>query len=257
MTWLNSNRQALNVAKTNFVTFAPRNKPVNNITLLINKIAINQTKYVKYLGVLIDSNLSFSHHISSVSKKISRAVGIMFKIDEIVPSHTLINLYYSIIYPFLIYGLPIWGVACKKYLDPIHKLQKKIVCLITSNVTYHSLPRPLPRSAPLFHTCGLLNIYDMFKLISAKFVFTCLKLTPPLQFADFYIYAPNNYNTFASQNKSLRTPLPRTSTYGLNTLRNKGAHIWNDIPLQIRDVNDIKIFTKLLQQHFLSSYVSQ
>ena len=196
---------------------------MNNITLLINKIAINQTKYVKYLGVRIDSNLSFSHHISSVSKKISRAVCIMFKINEIVPTHILINLYYSIIYPFLIYGLPIWGVACKKYLDPIHKLQKKIVRLITSNVTYHSLHRPLPRSAPLFHTCGLLNIYDMFKLISAKFVFTCLKLT--LQFADFYIYAPNNYNTFASRNKSLRTPLPRTSPYGLNTLRNKGAHI--------------------------------
>ena len=95
----------------------------------------------------------------------------------------------------------------------------------------------------------------MFKLISAKFVFTCLKLTPPLQFADFYIYAPNNYNTFASRNKSFRTPLPRTSTYGLNTLRNKGAHIWNNIPSQIRDVNHIKIFTKLLEQHFLSSYV--
>ena len=196
VTWLNSNRLALNVAKTIFVIFAPRNKTVNNITLLINKIAINQTKYVKYLGVLIDSNLSFSHHISSVSKKISRAVGIMFKINEIVPSHILINLYYSIIYPFLIYGLPIWGVACKKYLDPIHKLQKKIARLITSNVTYHSLHRPLPHSAPPSHTCGLLNIYDMFKLISAKFVFTCLKLTPPLQFADFYIYAPNNYKHF-------------------------------------------------------------
>ena len=30
VTWLNSNRLALNVAKTNFVIFAPRNKPVNN-----------------------------------------------------------------------------------------------------------------------------------------------------------------------------------------------------------------------------------
>ena len=109
VTWLDSSRLALNVAKTNFVIFAPRNKPVNNIILLINKRAITQTKYVKYLGVLIDSNLSFSHHISSVSKKISRAVGIMFKINEIVPSYILINLYYSIIYPFLIYGLPIWG----------------------------------------------------------------------------------------------------------------------------------------------------
>ena len=52
--WLNVNRLALNVSKTNFVIFAPVNKPMKSITILINKQAISQKDYVKYLGVLID-----------------------------------------------------------------------------------------------------------------------------------------------------------------------------------------------------------
>ena len=62
--WLITNRLALNVSKTNFT-----NKPLKNITLLIRKKAIEQKEYVKYLGILIDSKLSFSQHISSIKKR--------------------------------------------------------------------------------------------------------------------------------------------------------------------------------------------
>ena len=91
--WLNANRLALNIAKTNFVIFAPINKPKQNVTLLINKQAIFQNDYVKYLGVLIDSKLSFSNHISTILKKNSRAIGIMYKIRNFVTRHIMISIY--------------------------------------------------------------------------------------------------------------------------------------------------------------------
>ena len=53
--WLNANRLALNISKTNFVIFAAKNKPLKNVTVLINKKAIQQNEYVKYLGILSDS----------------------------------------------------------------------------------------------------------------------------------------------------------------------------------------------------------
>ena len=50
--WLCVNRLALNISKTNFVIFHPYNKPLEElITIKINKIAITEEKYVKYLGV--------------------------------------------------------------------------------------------------------------------------------------------------------------------------------------------------------------
>ena len=67
--WLNANRLALNISKTNFVIFAAKNKPLKSVTILINKKAIQQSEYVKYLGILIDSQLTFKNHIANVVKK--------------------------------------------------------------------------------------------------------------------------------------------------------------------------------------------
>ena len=57
--WLNLNRLALNVSKTNFVIFRSHQKiPNHNVTLLMNNKALQQKDHVNYLGVLLDQHLS-------------------------------------------------------------------------------------------------------------------------------------------------------------------------------------------------------
>ena len=82
--WLISNRLALNISKTNFVIFSPKNKPLKTITLIMNRQAIAQKEYVKYLGVLIDSKLTFQFHITGVTKKVSRAIGLTYRLRHYV-----------------------------------------------------------------------------------------------------------------------------------------------------------------------------
>ena len=73
--WLNVNRLSLNIDKTNFIIFHPFNKPSkHNVTIKINKKAINEKESTKYLGVIIDSSLRWKHHIINLTKKISRAI---------------------------------------------------------------------------------------------------------------------------------------------------------------------------------------
>ena len=67
--WLCINRLSLNITKTNLVIFHSINKPKNPTTILINKEAIDELKHVKYLGVLIDSQLTFKYHIDELNKK--------------------------------------------------------------------------------------------------------------------------------------------------------------------------------------------
>ena len=70
--WLNINRLALNVSKTNFVIFRSIKRPLDhNVTLILNRKAIDQKDHVKYLGVLMDQHLTWKYQISNVSKKIS------------------------------------------------------------------------------------------------------------------------------------------------------------------------------------------
>ena len=63
-----------NIDKTNYIIFHPYNKPMKqHITIKINNNVINETEFIKYLGVFIDSTLRWKHQISNISKKISQA----------------------------------------------------------------------------------------------------------------------------------------------------------------------------------------
>ena len=73
----------------------------------------------KYLGVLIDENLSWRTHIVTVATKISKTIGTLSKLRHFVPSSVLVNIYNALITLYLTYGLISWRNACKTYLDKI------------------------------------------------------------------------------------------------------------------------------------------
>ena len=110
--WLNINRLSLNIGKTNFVIFHPFNKPLkHNVTIKINNKAINEKESIKYLGVIVDSTLSWKQHIISLTKKIARTIGIMYKLQPFLPLNVMKNVYYSLVYSHIIYAIEIWGSA--------------------------------------------------------------------------------------------------------------------------------------------------
>ena len=77
--WLCINRLSLNISKTNFVVFQAKNKPKSPVTILINNKAIDEVEEVKYLGIIVDSKMTFKTHINELKKKISRSIGILYK----------------------------------------------------------------------------------------------------------------------------------------------------------------------------------
>ena len=72
--WLNSNKSSLNASKSNFVIFYPYQRKLDrevNLKILDDNskqlVSLERKTYVKYLGVLIDGNLSYKHHINYIS----------------------------------------------------------------------------------------------------------------------------------------------------------------------------------------------
>ena len=57
--------------------------------------------YVKYLGILIDTNLSWKIHIEYIALKISKTVGLIAKLRHFLPLHTLLHIYQSFISPYI------------------------------------------------------------------------------------------------------------------------------------------------------------
>ena len=103
--WLTSNKVTLNISKSNFVIFHPKQKKPNykpKICLFDNKkneyATLESKDYIKYLGILIDKNLTWKHHIDNVSLKTSKTVGLLAKLHHFVPRQILLKMYQSLTY---------------------------------------------------------------------------------------------------------------------------------------------------------------
>ena len=72
----------INIDKTYFVIFHPYNKPLKQHMLPLKSIkkAGNEKESIKCFGVIVDASLCWKYQVSSLTKKISRAIGIMYKL---------------------------------------------------------------------------------------------------------------------------------------------------------------------------------
>ena len=174
----------------------------------------------------------------------------MYKVRHFATKKILLNVYYALIYSLLVYAIPVWGNADATYLNNILILQKKVVRMITFRDGLSEEPRLLAHSAPIFKELEVLTVYDIYNLQTAKFVHESINCNNPSQFHQFYMYTPCNHNTYDVRNLNLRIPMARTKHYGLNSIKNRGAHIWNDIPHNLRDMM-LKTFTIHLKKSFV------
>ena len=92
---------------------------------MINGFQINQVDKAKFLGVIIDNKLNWSYHTKYISQKISKGIGIIIKARKYFNQETLLNLYNTMVLPFISYCIHVWGKAASTYLEKIHRLQKK------------------------------------------------------------------------------------------------------------------------------------
>ena len=264
--WLNVNRLSLNIDKTNYIIFHPYNKPIKQrITIKINNKAINEKEFIKYLGVLIDSTLSWKYQISNISKKISRAIGIMYKLRPFLPLKVMKNVYYSLIYSHIIYAIEAWGSAFKTELDKILILQKRAMILMTFNDTHPTVYGPLVSSDPIFAKLETLKVTDIYKYQVSKFIFKCINKLAPVNFQNWFVinHERHSYNTRSNINindgnkiKNLFIPSARTANYGMKQLKVNGPRIWNELPTNIKNITSLNTFLKELKVHYIAQYVS-
>ena len=129
--WLKSNKLSLNTQKTFFMVFhRARLKSANCNDLVIDNASINRVYTAKYLGIIFDVKFNWIEHITYIKNKISKTIGIMYKARQYLNKSSLVNLYYSYVYPYLTYCIEVWGCAYPTHLQCLFLLPKK-------NHSYH------------------------------------------------------------------------------------------------------------------------
>ena len=122
---------------------------------------------MKFLGVLLDENLSWKYHLTELSKKLARTCGMFFKVRHFLPINILVCLYNSLFSPFLQYGILVWGRTYETHINPAFLLQKRA---LRANAFEH-FTSP---STHLFSDLKILKLCDLFKLKLLSFVYDCV-----------------------------------------------------------------------------------
>ena len=162
--WLKVNKLSLNIKKTHFMCFSAKNKSHPGISLQIDGEAIAEVNKSKFLVVVIDNKLSWKDHISFVCRKVARGIGVIIKARKVLHNESLKCLYYSFIYPYMIYCNQVWGSACKTNIEPLQVLQKRAVRIILG-------VHPRSPSEPLFTTLKFLNCKNIFKYLIGRLMY--------------------------------------------------------------------------------------
>ena len=166
----------------------------------------------------------------------SKSVGILKKVRRNFGKHILIQLYYTFVYPYMIYCNITWASTYVSTLDRIIKLQKRIVRIITF-------------SAFNSHTCVLFERYKILKFTSLNKYLTALfmyrvkyNLIPHVFRAIFTeVSSIHNYNT--RQLTSFYICKVRTNL-GKFSIKYHGPILWNPIPPYIQNSTSLPVFKK-------------
>jgi len=238
--WVKANKLSLNLNKTFFMIFKTRKRNVNmsdDVRIMNHKVV--RVFDIKFLGVILDCHLTWDRHVTYIRSKIAKSCGIISKTKKVLNRKTLVTLYYSFMYPYLVYAIELWGNSSKHNIDILFKIQKKVLRMIC-NTSYHA------HSSPLFNDLNILNVHKLYQYQLSLFMYKINRNLCPsvlkLMLEDYII--THEYHT--RQYYKYNLPFYRLSICQ-KTVKYKGIMVWNYIIDHLNIDYTIVTFKKYLK----------
>ena len=216
-----------------------------DIKILINGEKINIVSETKFLGVTLDSKLSWKAHIQSITKKVAKSIGVLIRARQFLDKKTMKQLYYTFVYPHLIYCIAIWGKATAQNIWPLLKLQKMAIRIITNTKKW-------ARSTPIFKAHNMLKLPELYDYNIGIFMFRYSKSLLPIQFNSLFtcnreIHSYNTRNAGQLRTKKTKTKIAD------RFITKTGIAIWNWISSRLVTNTSLNVFKKSLSKYLIDN----
>ena len=241
MDWFNKNRLTINLDKTKLMLFATKNMQKK---ALFPQIELSGTKlqYVRqfnYLGVKLDSRLTFEMHANECLRLVSHKIFLLTKIRKYIDKKQALTIYKSKIMPYFDYGdIFLLGVQVKTR-DMLQKLQNRALRLVLNRDSRHNVwelhHEALTPMLDKRRECHLLNyMYSR-------------------QYKPQYIHNPNR------QLRAYEAPVflehqSKNATFERSTLF-RGSKMWNQLPVNVRNIQNYDTFKTNSKKSMLSHII--
>ena len=249
--YFKANQLKLNAKKTKTVVFRKKNLPSEQTQpeIFLDGEKLGICEEAQFLGITIDSTLSWEKHCISVANKISRNNSVINRVKNLLPPPSLKLLYHSFIHPHVLYGLPAWGGCNAQNRKRIVNIQKRAIRTITkSYFSAHTEPR--------MKKLGLLKFEDLYEQQCLILMHDC-----------YYQRAPKKINSLLSSPHSsdynLRGPAQNPLDFKKPSFKSRAAShsfsangpaLWNSTPNDLRKIEQKGLFKRSLKKTLLENY---
>ncbi len=202
----------------------------------INDIKIQCEDEVKLLGITIDDKLKFDKHVDILCKKAAKQLNVMYRFKGIFDSKEKEIMYNTFILSNFNYCPVVWHFCGKTSTKKIEAIQERALRFMYNDKesTYDAL----------LDKCGYSTLHMRRIQTIATEVFKSLNNLNPTFMKDSFQSKDVSY--YLRDANVVNQPKFNKITYGKNTFKYYGAHIWNLLPNHIKLSTDIECFKSLI-----------
>ena len=243
--WYRNNSMKNNIGKTEVIVFNTDQKRSHQITIEVidegKPVTIKSKTNIKILGVIIDSNLSWSNQVNAVKKKAFNVTRSIHRINHLLPRKQRIQLYNAIISPQFSYADIIWGGCRQKESKSLQSVQNFAAKSITGHRKYDSATNSLKQ-------LNFINLEQRRKVHENVFTHKALIQQSTENINNQYKEHMSTANTRQADQRKLNIPTHRTAKFQKSPLY-RTITSWNNYPNF--SFGKIKQHKALLQKHFI------
>ena len=269
--WYSANKLALHPDKSKFILFKSKYDNLEQLSInnaspyfplylnmndsnecnitkikMIKHVPNSDEKSVRALGVLLDQDLTLVEHVKSLHSKLSRNLYSLRQISNLFPTPILKLVYKANFQSHINYCSNILSMCTKTTLDPIIKMQKKAIRLV-SKVKYNE------STTPLFKEHNILPIMQQIEYSSLMIMHDYLNETLSPSFYPTWIrnnHLNGNYNLRNGNDIHIR---PHRYEYlKKHPIFNFGI-LWNNLNDELKSIEDRNLFAKSIKSKLINA----
>ena len=191
--------------------------------------------------------LSWRPHINELNSKLSKTVGVIYKLRHYLEIPTLLMIYYALFFSHLLYGILSWETTKKSYLQCLQVTQNRIVKCISKEIGGRI------RLSPLFNKLQILKFEHMYELELFKFMHQWENMLLPVVFNTYFTRTNtiHTHNLISSTTTRLYQRKCNKSISQLS-IKYRGVERWNNMPNEHKEKR-LRPFIMILKQSYISS----
>lgn len=250
--WLCVNRLKLNSSKTKYMVFGSKHNCKrfleNNYPICINTEIIEHTNKIKYLGVILDSQLNFSQNIDYICRKIGKKIGFFRRVSQNLSYWSRLLVFNTIVYPHFTYCNSLLVSCSKTDIKRLQVLQNKAMRTILSCSQYTPVRLMLK-------SLGWLSVSQSIERSNLLIIFKIQHKLLPQYLEQYLIPRCMKYSYNIRSKNNFDIQLSRT-THMQKSLFNDGLRLFNALSPDIKNSPNVRIFQHKLKNMYLNSNLS-